>query len=131
MYGQEFAANGRTVESYCVPNVFTLDVSEFVKPDDIKAPADMTDHNGHGTGVASIAGGVTQGVASQANLYIVKFRNAAADRIIGRMRLRGVTDAALRDAWDYTINDILSKKKKAEDEGTDPGKFVINMSYGK
>lgn len=123
---QEFAATGRTVNDYVVPNAFTLEASPFVGPNDILSPEDMTDYNGHGTAVASVAGGISQGVASQANLVIIKFRNAAADAVIGRNQIRGVTAAALRDAWDYAINDVIARRNNG-----DTGKFVINMSYGK
>jgi subtilisin family serine protease len=114
------------VDSYVVPNAFTLSVSEFVGPQDTLSPEDMTDYNGHGTAVASVAGGITQGVASQANLVIIKFRNAAAAAGIGRNQIRGVTSAALRDAWDYAISDVITRRSKG-----DTGKFIINMSYGK
>ena len=83
----------------------------------------MTDYNGHGTAVASVAGGISQGVASQANLVIIKFRNAAANAVIGRNQIRGVTAAALRD---YEINDIIARRNSGN-----TGKFIINMSYGK
>lgn len=123
---QEFDRTGRVVDEYVVPNEFTLGSSPFIGPNDVFAPEDMEDHNGHGTAVASVAGGITQGVASQANLKIVKFRNAATNPIIGRTQIRGVTDAALRDAWDNSLNDIIERQKE---EGA--GKFVINMSYGR
>jgi subtilisin family serine protease len=86
----------------------------------------MTDYNGHGTAVASVAGGISQGVASQANLVIIKFRNAAAQAPININQIRGVTPAALRDAWDYAIDDVIKRRNNG-----DTGKFVINMSYGK
>ena len=86
----------------------------------------MTDYNGHGTAVASVAGGISQGVASQANLVIIKFRNAAAQLGVGINQIRSVTSAALRDAWDYAINDVIARRNNG-----DTGKFVINMSYGK
>ena len=114
------------MDDYVVPNAFTLEASPFVGPNDILSPEDMTDYNGHGTAVASVAGGISQGVASQANLVIIKFRNAAADAVIGRNQIRGVTAAALRDAWDYPINDVIARRNNG-----DTGKFVINMSYGK
>lgn len=122
---EEFAATGRTVDDYVVPNDLTLSVSPFVTQDDVFAPEDLTDYNGHGTAVASVAGGIKQGVASEANLVIVKFRNAATRPQIGRQQLRGVTSPALRDAWDYCINDAIDRKNRG-----DTGKFVINMSYG-
>lgn len=108
-----------------VPNAFTLSASPFVSDQDTLSPEDMTDYNGHGTAVASVAGGISQGVASQANMVIIKFRNAAAQAGVGINQLRGVTSAALRDAWDYAINDVISRRNSG-----DAGKFVINMSYG-
>jgi subtilisin family serine protease len=113
------------VDDYVVPNAFTLEASPFVGDQDTLSPEDMTDYGGHGTMVASVAGGMKQGVAPQANLVIIKFRNAAAQAGIGRNRLRGVTSAALRVAWDYAINDAITRRN-----GGDTGKFIINMSYG-
>ena len=113
------------MDDYVVPNAFTLSASPFVSDQDTLSPEDMTDYNGHGTAVASVAGGISQGVASQANLVIIKFRNAAAQAGVGINQLRGVTSAALRDAWDYAINDVISRRNSG-----DAGKFVINMSYG-
>jgi subtilisin family serine protease len=123
---QEFAATGRTVDSYVVPNAFTLSASPFVTDQDTLSPEDMTDYNGHGTAVASVAGGINQGVASQANLVIIKFRNAATRANVGVRQLRGVTGAALRDAWNHAIDDVIIRRNNG-----DTGKFVINMSYGK
>jgi len=114
------------VDEYVVPNAFTLSASPFVSDQDTLSPEDMTDYNGHGTAVASVAGGISQGVASQANMVIIKFRNAAAQATVGRNRIRGVTSAALRDAWDYAINDVITRRNNG-----DTGKFVINMSFGK
>lgn len=123
---QEFAANGRTVRDYVVPNAFTLQCSPFIGPDDRLAPEDMTDYNGHGTAVASVAGGVNQGVASQADLVIIKFRNAAATRFNpDRLQIRQVTAPALRAAWDYAFSDIKAQREKGY-----KGKAIINMSYG-
>ena len=113
------------MDDYVVPNAFTLSASPFVSDQDTLSPEDMTDYNGHGTAVASVAGGISQGVASQANMVIIKFRNAAAQAGVGINQLRGVTSAALRDAWDYAINDVISRRNSG-----DAGKFVINMSYG-
>lgn len=42
-----------------------------------------------------------------------------------------MTEAALRDAWDNSMNEIIAKQKQAEEDGTTIGKFVINMSYGR
>ena len=114
------------MDEYVVPNAFTLSASPFVSDQDTLSPEDMTDYNGHSTAVASVAGGISQGVASQANMVIIKFRNAAAQATVGRNRIRSVTSAALRDAWDYAINDVITRRNNG-----DTGKFVINMSYGK
>lgn len=76
--------------------------------------------------VASVAGGVTQGVASQADLVIVKFRNAAAASFNPtRFQIRQVTAPALRAAWDFAFSDILAQRQNGY-----TGKAVINMSYG-
>ena len=114
------------MDEYVVPNAFTLSASPFVSDQDTLSPEDMTDYNGHSTAVASVAGGISQGVASQANIVIIKFRNAAAQATVGRNRIRSVTSAALRDAWDYAINDVITRRNNG-----DTGKFVINMSFGK
>ena len=121
----EFAATGRTVDEYVVSNGLTLEISQSYEETDILAAEDMTDYNGHGMTVASVAGGITQGVASEANLVIVKFRNAATRPGIGKQQLRGVTSGALRDAWDHCIDDVIDRRNRG-----DKGKFVINMSYG-
>lgn len=115
------------MRDYVVPNAFTLQCSPHVRPEDTLAPEDMTDYNGHGTAVASIAGGVTRGVASQADLVIVKFRNAAAASFNpGRLQIRQVTAPALRAAWDFAFSDIMAQRANGY-----TGKAIINMSYGK
>lgn len=109
---QEFAATDRLVDDYVVPNDYTLRASPFVNPNDILAPEDMEDYGGHGTMVASVACGISQGVASQANLKIVKFRNAVTNAVTQRRQLRGVTDAALRDAWDSSSTTSSSDRSR-------------------
>jgi len=102
-----------------VPNDLTLKPLGIKESD--QAPEDMTDYHekGHGTGVAGVVAGKIRGVASKANLFIVKFRNAAKNALKpddDTLVIRGVTEAALQDAWDFCIDDIISRqeeKKKA------------------
>jgi subtilisin family serine protease len=92
------------------------------------APQDMFDYTGHGTHVSSVAGGMVHGVASKANLVIVKFRNGAKNPFNpsnNNFVIRGVTPPALADAWDWIIDDVAQQRQSGNN-----GKFVINMSYG-
>jgi hypothetical protein len=105
-----------------VPNEYTLGFGGT--PEELWAPQDITDisRSGHGTKVASVAAGVNQGVAPLANLVLVKFRNAVEKFDGSGLSPVGVTDAALRDAWDYIINDVKS--------GNAVGRPIVVMSYG-
>ena len=108
-----------------MPNEFTL-LEELNQ--DIWAPEDMTDYNGHGTSVASVAGGATHGVASRANLVLVKFKQVArnADNPDSdRWHYRKSTLAAIQWAWDWVIVDVLERQSNG-----DTGKFIVNLSYG-
>ena len=126
---QEFDASEREVRDFVVPNRHTLALGSL--SDDQKGPEDMTDINGHGTMVASIVAGYISGVASKANLVVVKMRNWAknpqnpeSDKLIPR----GVTDSALEFALSWTFKDIEQQRR----QNTDPNaKYVINLSYGK
>jgi hypothetical protein len=53
---------------------------------------------------------------------LVKFRNAARSADGSRVVPVDTTDAALRDAWDYVINDVKS--------GNAVGRPIVVMSYG-
>lgn len=80
-----------------------------------------------GTMVASVAAGRIHGVASNADLVIVKMRNYARNpRQPDEYLQRGVTLPALQDAWDFVINDVLTKRGNGY-----TGKSIINMSFGK
>jgi subtilisin family serine protease len=108
-----------------VPNALTL----RLEPDQsLWADENIFDWNGHGTAVASVAAGKTHGVASNANLVIVKFRNAAKNPLnptSDRYVIRGVTWSALMNAWNWVQDDVNSQRSKGNN-----GKFIINMSYG-
>lgn len=109
-----------------VDNRYTLGVLNI--DNTLWAPNDLTDYSGHGTHVASVAGGMIHGVASNANLVIVKFRNAAKNPFNPsnpNFVIRGVNAAALLDAWDWIINDVAEQRQNGNN-----GKFIINMSYG-
>jgi subtilisin family serine protease len=91
----------------------------------------MTDINGHGTMVASVAAGYVSGVASKANLVVVKMRNSAKNPnnpSNPNLLPRGVTDSALEFAFAWTIDDIRRQRL----QNTDPNaRYIINLSYGK
>ena len=116
----ELAANGRTVTTHVVPNQYTL----LLQPNG-QSPEDITDYSGHGTAVASIAGGVTLGVASKADLVLIKFRNTFLAPSGNRV-YPGMNEATIQYSWSYIINDVLQKRINGY-----TGKSIINMSYGK
>jgi subtilisin family serine protease len=100
--------------------------------DDQQAPQDNADisDSSHGTRVASIAGGKLRGVASKANLVMVKFRNAAVNpaKDDGVFKPRGVMDPALEDAFQFIISDVKAQKRNNNNDPTK--KYVVNLSYG-
>ena len=96
------------------------------------APEDITDYSGHGTSVASVAGGITRGVASNANLVLVKFKQAAKNSLpggSGNYLYGSVPAAAVWAAWNFAIQDALQQRRDRPD--TDKGNFIINMSHGR
>jgi hypothetical protein len=86
---------------------------------------------GHGTGVASIAGGATLGVASKAELYLVKIENAyrypgggaLPSEYNGRYVSVSPNRLSLDQALRYIYRDVVDNGKA--------GRAVINFSYGK
>jgi hypothetical protein len=66
----------------------------------------------HGTCVASMAAGTTWGVAKNAKMIPVKFKNVDNAR-----------PAAIADAFGWVVNDVITKGIE--------GKAVINFSFGK
>ena len=121
------AGTDRTVEQLVVPNEFTLKpIPVTGQRRNLWADENITDWNGHGTQVASVAAGVSHGVASKANLVIVKFRNAAQNpNQPGPMIIRNSLASAVWVAWDMTIKDIIQKRANGA-----TGRFVVNLSYG-
>ncbi|KAI4943491.1 hypothetical protein J4E91_009401 [Alternaria rosae] len=125
---QDFDSSEREVRDFFVPNRHTL--AGIPLRDDQKGPEDMTDITGHGTMVASIAAGYVSGVASKANLVVVKLRNSATNPLKPdetTLLPRGVTDSALEFALAWTFKDIADQRTK----NTDPNaRYIINLSYG-
>lgn len=76
---------------------------------------------GHGTGVACVAGGLDTGVASRANLLLVKAESYFLNTKTGEKRQGGVTMAGLQDALS-AIRDEASNQKMGY------GKRVVNLS---
>jgi subtilisin family serine protease len=94
-------------------------------PENQRKPEDLTDWGRHGTSVASVAGGVIRGVASKADLYLVKYKSAYdKPDANGNVKLerKNAPLAAIEDAF---INVIHHIKKNSNQ-----GKAVVNMSWG-
>jgi hypothetical protein len=85
------------------------------------------DHNtntylGHGTLVASVAGGRVFGVASKADLVVVKWKNGYDPLGVGHFSLPGGKLAALQDAFRWIFADVEQTNRQ--------GRAVINFSAG-
>ena len=72
-----------------------------------------TDDNGHGTRMASVAGGAWAGVAKNAKIVSVKINNS------GRLEDES-TKFDVSDAWNRIIRDVVAKNRR--------GRAVINFS---
>jgi hypothetical protein len=136
---QEFDASNREVRDFCVESAYTLNpflvgrTPPGVNPDDLKAPDNMDDvlPGGHGTLVASVAAGSSKGVASLANLVVVKFRNAAKNPYNPsnpNFLPRGVSDSALQRAFFWVFQDVREQRQKNPDPFA---QYIVNLSYGK
>lgn len=77
-------------------------------------------NDGHGTGVACVAAGLFSGVASRANLLLVKPESHYLNVKTGETRQPGITLAAIQDAFS-NIRDEIGRSM-------DFGKVVINLS---
>jgi len=83
---------------------------------------------GHGTLVASVAGGRVFGVASRADLVLVKWKNGAQTplndgQFNSHYTLPGGKVAALQDAFRWIMSDVVATKRQ--------GRAVINFSAGR
>ena len=126
---QEFAPGGhdRRVDSVYVSNAFTLLPQEPNR--NIWAPEGMEDYSGHGTAVASVAAGITHGVASGADLVMVKFKQFTRNPNTGGT-IPWHSRQAMSAALDYAMGQIQIDVAAQRDRGN-TGKFIVNMSYGK
>lgn len=77
-------------------------------------------NEGHGTGVACVAAGLSTGVAPRANLLLVKPESYYLNVKTGETRQPGITLAAIQDAFS-NIRDEIGRSM-------DFGKVVINLS---
>jgi len=92
------------------------------------APDDIADLKGHGTMVASVVGGLLSGVASKANLVLVKYKQASLNPLNPVLNVwfdRAATEAGVRDAWTWIVNDVIQQRSNGN-----TGKFIVNMSAG-
>jgi subtilisin family serine protease len=69
-YAHEEFSGERRVERRLVPNKY---IFHGLKDRNLLGPNHMTDHNGHGTSVASVAGGINHGVVSKAHLVLIRW----------------------------------------------------------
>ncbi|KAI8304365.1 hypothetical protein K4K61_006218 [Colletotrichum sp. SAR11_59] len=123
----ELAKGPRNVEAWYVGNDIVLKGNRYYKADQL-VPDDTEDYHhdgpvrrGHGSGVACAAGGRSLGVASNANLYLVKYKGAAR-QVSGRVSSTGATRASLKAALDHINVKILERRLQ--------GKSVVNFSFG-
>ena len=117
----------RDVQNYVVPNMYTLANEPnraLWPPED-----DISDINGHGTMVASIAGGLKYGVASKANLFLIKVKAGTRNPLNPsnpKLFPRATTDSALNHGWRTAQQDVWNKRNNGRTD-----QFIINMSLGK
>lgn len=115
--------SGRTVSWHYLPDSVTLGTT----PIDDRTPEDIRTYSGHGTHIASIAAGHTHGVASNANLVLVKHKNAARNKFKKESIInRDVTQQAMEDTWSWMVEDVTARRNAG-----DNGKFIVNLSNGK
>lgn len=78
---------------------------------------------GHGSAAACVAGGLNLGVASNANLYLVKWKGAAMMQEGSRYVTVSSNRESLKSALSHITETMLSRRLQ--------GKSVINFSFGK
>ncbi|KAL0934835.1 tri m 2 allergen [Colletotrichum truncatum] len=124
---EELAGGSRRVEAWYVGNKAVMKNNRYYTNEDQLAPDNTIDYahegsenTGHGSGVACVAGGRSLGVASNANLYLVKFKGAAM-RQNGRYTSIGATKSSIYAALQEVIGKV--------DERHLQGKAVVNLSF--
>ncbi|KAF4854889.1 Alkaline protease 1 [Colletotrichum siamense] len=125
---QELAPGSRKVKDYYVKNENAVDLAKVAL--DKLAPDNSEDYFhdgqrriGHGTSVACVAGGTTLGVASNADLYLIKWK-AAQKRNNGSYGPIQSRRVALIDAFNHIRAQILRANPSLK------GKAVVNVSFG-
>ncbi|KUM65355.1 hypothetical protein ACN42_g1691 [Penicillium freii] len=118
---RDLASTDRKVETYVVPNDLTL----LGVPKNQRKPEDLTDWGRHGTSVASVAGGVIRGVASKADLYLVKYKSAY-DKPDANGNVKEERKNAPLAAMENAFINVIRHIRKNSNQG----KAVVNMSWG-
>ncbi|KAH0443117.1 tri m 2 allergen [Colletotrichum camelliae] len=129
---QELAPGSRKVKDYYVKNENAVDLAKVAASNglDKLAPDNSEDYFhdgqrriGHGTSVACVAGGTTLGVASNADLYLIKWK-AAQKRNNGSYGPIQSRRKALIDAFNHIRAQIMRANPSLK------GKAVVNVSFG-
>lgn len=115
---QDLRYSGRRVTTYVVPNDEML---PGVAPEN-HGPEDISDVTDHGTRVACVAGGRYLGVASNADLHLIKFKNSCKIKDTELWRVAPANEGALRVALNEIVSHVRANSKR--------GKAVINLSWG-
>ncbi|KAH4116500.1 hypothetical protein HBH96_142430 [Parastagonospora nodorum] len=127
------AADGRLVEHFIVPNAaaftneYMENVRRFGRPEAYMVPEQIRGVLGHGTKMATIAGGKLDGISPNANLYLVKIMGQwnAGTSSTAQEKPGRIQPAALRVAFDEVRRHVEARRS------VDPNtKSVINMSWG-
>ena len=79
---------------------------------------------GHGTCIASIAGGKSFGVARNASLYLIKWKNEYFDGTQNKWITGNLELAALEDAMKHVYDQVTKG-------GIPPHRSVVQVAYGK
>lgn len=129
-------SSGRTIGSFVVENEYTMPyVYDHRDPNRDPLLQDLTDRTnkddtstgakGHGTGVASAAGGLVHGVASNANLYLIKAKNGWTryrDGVDPKVQIAKYQVGAVARAFSHIRDQVRTNNLK--------GKAVVNLSWG-
>ncbi|KAJ5569959.1 subtilisin-like protein [Penicillium hispanicum] len=111
----------RDVVTYVVNNEKMLPLDSSLTDASWRKPEDITDWSDHGTSVACVAGGLENGVASKANLFLAKAKNAW-QKPGGKLMKGHYQLAALSDVFLVILGHVKANAQ---------GKGIVNMSWGK